>query len=109
MAKKRKTKKKTPEPEWYEIEIEDWEVYYHFGLNTGSKDLVEGAYWEFSNLVLTGKILSPVLEKANKSKITISDDHQLDDHWKPQPTVISAKGIGFMEIPRGDDTLMFYC
>lgn len=33
----------------------------------------------------------------------------MDDHWKEKPTITSAKTIGWMEIPRGDDTLIFYC
>jgi hypothetical protein len=78
-------------------------------LNTGPKDLFDGVYREYSNLILTGNILSPSLEKAGKARIDISDDPQLDDYWKPKPTIISAKAIGWMQIPRGDDTLIFYC
>jgi hypothetical protein len=34
MPQKRKKKKsKKPENETYEIGVEDWEVYYHFGIN----------------------------------------------------------------------------
>jgi len=33
----------------------------------------------------------------------------MDDHWKSNPTIQSAKAVGWMEIPRGDDTLIFYC
>ena len=109
MAKKRKTKKKKPENETYEVEVEDWEVAYHFGLNTLPKDLIEGVYWEHSRLILTGKILSPVLEKAIKARIEIAYEPKMDDHWKEKPTIISAKAIGWMEVPRGDDTLIFYC
>jgi hypothetical protein len=43
MAEKRKTRKKKPEKEYYEIQLEDWEVDYHFGLNTGPKDLLRRA------------------------------------------------------------------
>jgi len=63
MAKKRKTKKKKPEKERYEIEVEDWDADYRFGLNTGPKDLVEGVYWEYSRLVLTGKSFHLSLKK----------------------------------------------
>ena len=108
MAKKCKTKKEKPEKECYEIEVEDWEVYYHFGLNTAPKDLIEGVYWEHSKLTLTGKILSPPVKKASKARIEIAVDPQLDDHWKAKPTIISAEAIGWMEIPRGDDTLIVY-
>ncbi len=100
MAKKRKRKKKEPENETYEIEVEDWETAYHFAINTMPKDLIEGVYSEHSKLILTGKIFSPALEKASKARVEIADDPQLDDHWKPEPTIISAKAIGWMEIPR---------
>jgi len=101
--------KKRPEKEFYEIEVDAWETTYHFGLNTVSKDLFDGVYWEYSKLILTGKVLSPILEKASKARIEMAADPQMDDHWKPKPTIVSAKAIGFMEIPRGDDTLIFYC
>ena len=91
------------------LDTTDWEVDYHFALNTLPKDLIEGVYWENSRLILTGKILSPILEKASKAKIEIAAEPQMDDHWKPKPTIVSAKAIGWMEIPRGDDTLIFYC
>lgn len=109
MVRKRKTNKDVPIPETYEIQVEDWEVYYHFGINTAPKDLVDGAYWEFTNLVLLGSILSPTLKSATKARIEFRDDPQMDDHWQPKPTIISAKAVGSMEIPRGDDTLIFYC
>ena len=109
MAKKRRRKKTIDENETYQIEVVDWEVGYHFALNTLPKDLIEGVYWEHSKLVLTGKILSPILEKANKATVEIAAEPQVDDYWKPKPTIISAKAIGWMEIPRGDYTLIFYC
>ena len=109
MAKKRRTKKKRDENQSYEIEVADWETNYYFGLNPGIKDFIEGAYWEHSRLVLTGKILSPTPEKANNARIEIADEPQMDDHWTQKPTIISAKAIGWMEIPRGDDTLIIYC
>jgi hypothetical protein len=109
MAKKRKRKQEQPKNETYEIEVEDWEVDYYFALNTGPEDLFNGAYMEHSNLVLTGNIFSPSLEKVGKTRIEITADPQMDDFWKPKPTIISAKAIGWMEIPRGDDTLIFHC
>jgi len=109
MTKKRKKKKKEPEKERYEIEVEDWEVAYRFELNTAPKDLVEGVFWEHSRLILTGKILSPIVEKASNAKIEIASKPHMDDHWKTEPTIESAKAIGWMEIPRGEDTLIFYC
>lgn len=109
MAKKRKTIKTTPETETYGIEVEDWEVDYHFALNTTPKGLIEGVYWEHSKLILVGKLLSPLLGKASKARIELAGDPQMDDHWKANPTIISSKAIGWMEIPRGDDTLILYC
>jgi hypothetical protein len=70
---------------------------------------MEGVYWEHPKLLLTGKILSPGLEKANKTRVEIATDPRMDDYWKAEPTITSAKAIGWMEIPRGDDTLIFYC
>ena len=109
MAKKRKTKRKKPETGYYEIEVEDWEVDYHFGLNTASKDLADSIYWEHSTLILTGKILSPIIEQASKARIRISSAPEMDDHWKVNPTIQSAKAIGSMVIPRGEDILEFFC
>ena len=107
--KRKKGKRKEPENEYYEIELGHWEVNYHFGINTGPKDLVPGVYWEHLAIIMPGKILSPVVEKANKAKIQIAAEPQMDDHWKVEPTIVSAKATGWMEIPRGDDTLIFYC
>ena len=109
MAQKRKTKKNTLITESYEIEVEDWEVNYHFGMNIAPKDFIEGVYWEYSKLILIGRIILPAFEKASKTRIEIADDPKLDDHWQPKPTIISAKAIGWMEIPRGDDRLILYC
>lgn len=84
-------------------------MYYNFGLNMAPKDLIEGVYSEYSKLILTGKILSPHLKNANKARIEIAGDPQMDDYWKAEPTISSAKAIGWMEIPRGDDTLILSC
>ena len=107
--RQKKRKKKKPENESYEIEIQDWEADYHFGLNILSRGSDGGAYWEHSKLILTGNILLPALEKANNARLELAGDPQMDDHWSVKPTIISSKAIGFMEIPRGDDTLLFYC
>ena len=109
MAQKQKTKTNIPIKESYEIEVKDWEADYHFGINTAPKDLIEGVYWEYSKLILMGRILLPALDKATRARIEISGDPQLDDHWQQKPTIISAKAIGWMEIPRGDDRLILYC
>ena len=109
MAKKSKKKKQTPESETYEIEINDWEVAYIFELNTLPQDLVEGLFYERSRLILSGNILSPVVKNVSKVRIEIVNEPRLDDHWKPEPTIRSPKGIGWMEIPKGENTLKFSC
>jgi hypothetical protein len=96
MQKKRRVKKKAPQTTYYEIEVDDWEVDYHWGLNTAPKDLIDGAYWEYSNLILPGKILSPVVKGASKVRIELEAEPKMDDHWKAKPTIISAKAIGWM-------------
>jgi len=45
MSRKRKNnRKKKPVNERYEVEVDDWEVDYHFGVNQGSKNIVNGDY-----------------------------------------------------------------
>lgn len=109
MAQKRKKEKNIVIKELYEIEVEEWEIDYFFGINTLSKDMIEGVYWEGCKLILLGRIISPSLDKASTARIEIAADPQLDDHWQSKPTIISAKAIGWMEIPRGDDRLIFNC
>jgi hypothetical protein len=106
--KKRRTKKET-EPQKYEIEINDWEGDYHFGLSQMPKDLHDGLFWERSSLILSGSILSPVVEKASGARVELSAMPEMEDHWTREPTIPSAKAIGWMEIPRGEDTLIFHC
>lgn len=106
MAKKRK-KKKVQENQRYEIEVMDWEVYHHFGI--APKNLFKGSYWEISNLILSGKIISPELKIAEKAKIDLSSEPEMEDHWKTEPTILSAKAIGYMEVPRGEDVLQMHC
>ncbi len=109
MTRKKNTNKNDVIKECYEIEVKDWEVSCHFGINIAPKDLIPGVYWEGSTLILTGGIISPLLDKANRAVIQMTADPQLDDHWQPKPTIISAKAIGWMEIPRGDDRVIFNC
>ena len=108
MAKRRK-KKSIQITESYEIKVEDWEVDYFFRLNTAPKDIIPGVYWESSRLILIGSIIKPAIEKTSKARIEIAADPQLDDHWQSKPTIVSAKAIGWMEIPRGDDRIIFNC
>ena len=109
MPRKKKSKKQEPEDIRYELKIMDYEPYYHFGINEVPQDLLPGAYLEICSLTLNCKILLPDLEKANQAQVKLSEEPKLDDFWTDQPTIISAKAVGWMEIPRGDDTLIFYC
>jgi len=33
----------------------------------------------------------------------------MEDHWTIEPTILSAKAIGFMEVPRGEDVFQMHC
>jgi len=109
VAKKRKIKK-TPESIRYEIKVEDWEVYNYFGIAPKTlKEMGTGAYWEISNLILLGKIINPELKIANRAKVELASEPEMADHWTTEPTIRSAKAIGFMEVPRGEDVLHMRC
>jgi hypothetical protein len=102
----RKRKKKLPIIESYEMEADDWEADYYFGL--APKNIIEGVYWEVSNLIIIGRLISPVLNMVGKVRVKIKADPEVDDHWKPNPTITAAKAIGRMAILR-DNTMEFYC
>ena len=69
MVKRKKPRKKAiVEHEVYQIAMKDWEVYYNFGVD--QRKYSSGAYWEISNLILMGEILSPELKIASKAKCT---------------------------------------
>ena len=108
MAKKRE-RNNIPIIESHEIRVEDWEVDYYLRLNTVIQDLIDGVFWESSQLILIGQLISPVIEKANKARIEIAAKPQMDDHWKQESKIVSAKAVGYMEIPRGEDNLIFHC
>jgi len=65
--------------------------------------------WREGNKTRKRTILCPVVEKASKAKAELSAMPEMDDHWTREPTIPSAKAIGWMEIPRGEDTLIFHC
>ena len=71
MAKKRK-RKEVPVTVSYEIKVEDWEVDYHLSLNIIMQDLIDGVFWESSQLILIAQLISPAIEKASKVKIEIA-------------------------------------
>ena len=59
--KKRKVEK--PQYENYEIEIQDFEVDYHFGINSTRRGIIDGDYWEWVTLKLFGKNFISRIEK----------------------------------------------
>ena len=58
---------------------------------------------------MIGNIISPELKIAEKAKIFLSSSPEKEDHWTTEPTILSAKAIGFMEVPRGEDVLLIHC
>lgn len=110
MSRKQKRRKnRESENERYEIEVKNWEVYYHFGINKVSRDLISGDYCEYSNLILVGNILSPSLKNAAQAKIKIRESPGLDNHWREDEMENPPPAIGLLEIPRGEDVLKFIC
>jgi hypothetical protein len=80
--KRKKPKPKKHEREWYEIEIEDWEVGYSFGINNSLLDLVPGGFWEYLRINLNGKIIRPTLKNASRAKVILISTWKLDDYYK---------------------------
>ncbi len=108
MAKRRK-KQKASEKESYEIDVDEWEVSNHFGINIDRNLLDQGDYWEDARLSLSGNIVSPILKNATKAKINIWENPEFDDHWKETSTEKVPLGIGSMEILRDNETLNLIC
>ena len=110
MAKKKiKKKRKAPETVRYEFEVEDWEIYYNFGIRNTSKDSFEEDFWDISSLTLKSRLVSPVIKNAGKANIEIRGRPELDDHWKKPASEHPPVTIGYMEIPRSEDTLCIDC
>jgi hypothetical protein len=104
-----KRKRKKPENKSYEIEVQDWKVYFHFGVNITRNRFDDGDYSEDSSLTLTGKILSPALKNVSKAEVNIWESQELDDHWKDAPTENQSYSIGMMQILRDNETLHCIC
>ena len=107
--KKAKKKKPERETEQYEFEVQDWEVYYNFGINTTRSGFIPEDFWDISSLTLLGQILSPEIKNAARARIEIRERPELDDHWKEPPREKPPLAVGYMGIPRGDDTLNITC
>ena len=110
MAPKRiKRKRKKPENESYEIEVQDGEVYFHFGVNISRNRFDDGDYSEDSSLSLNGKIESPILKNVSKAEINIWESQELDDHWRDAPEENPPFSIGMMQILWDNETLHCIC
>lgn len=110
MTKKQKNRKrKEPEDITYEIEVNDWKTYYHFGLNKRPTDNFPEVYWEFSNIILSGGIISPDLKIISKANIRINESPELNDHWKNKMLERQPLGIGYIKFEKDDDILEFNC
>lgn len=70
-AKKKRRKKRQPDPVSYLVAIDDWQWRYSFGLNGGRH--IDDPYPEFRHLEITGTLLKPhkVTEKADKAEIIL--------------------------------------
>ena len=108
MPKMRKKRTGT-ESEVYKIEVVNWETDYHFGINKGRNQLIDGNYWEFSTLILKGTIVSPIVESVLKAVLRVSGEPRLDYHWNESSSEKSPLAIGFMQILRDNETLEFFC
>ncbi len=87
MAKKpNKRKKKKPEKELYQIEIEDWKVNHHFGIHLSRNVYGPEYFREDSCLTLLGTITSPILKNVTKANINFCEEPELDDHFKGAST-----------------------
>jgi hypothetical protein len=110
MAKKSKKRKiAKPVPELYEIEVDDWEMNYHFGINEGERYIFSGDYREESYVIFFGRIISPILKRATKAHFHVSGDPNLDDHYKEDAPDKSPSGIGHMQVLRDNETLALQC
>jgi hypothetical protein len=107
--KPKKRKKKKTEYENYEIEIEDYEVDYHFGINFAGRCIAEGDYWEGVTLKLLGKLLYPELKNASKAEIVLSAEPGLDNHWKATHRDNPPYSIGRNQILNENETLFSVC
>ena len=107
--KRKKPKSKKNEKVWYEIEIEDWEVGYTFGINDGPWDLFQGDFWEHLHIDLIGKIIKPTLKNASAAKVILIPTWKLDDYYKNVHREKKPTTTGMIDLPRGSDILEFHC
>ena len=92
--KRKRRKRKKPENESYDIETQDWEVYFHFAVNITRNRFDDGDYSEDSSLSLKGKILTPIIKNVSKTEINIWEIQELEDHWRDAPAENPPFSIG---------------
>ena len=110
MPRKRQKKKlKSTERVWYEIEVNDWEVGYTFGINDALWDLAPGDFWEHLHIDLIGKIIRPTLKNASAAKVILIPTWKLDDYYKNVHREEKPTTTGMIDLPRGSDILEFHC
>lgn len=102
-------KKEKPEYENYEIEIQDYEVDYHFGIDSAWRRITEGDYWEGLTLKLLGKVLYPELKNASKAEVVLSAEPKLENHWKERHRDNPPSSIGMNQILNDNETLYSIC
>jgi hypothetical protein len=106
MATKRK-KRKEPEKEFYEFEIEDWVTDFCFGANLSDKINFPGDYFEHSTLSLSGKIISPEIKNATKVRVRIFESPELENHWDNNQES-SPESIGYITLLKEIDLLEIF-
>jgi len=110
MASKPKSRKmRKPVPANYEIEIQDWGVYFHLATTLGRSRAHDGDYAEDSCLFLYGKVLSPSIKDVTKVELNIWERPELNDHWKNTPSEKPPSSVGMLQILRDKITLHGIC
>jgi len=105
-GKRQKRRPKKPEPEYYQIEVDNWDASYTFGANRSGKRFSED-YFESSYIFLNGKIVSPSLKKTDQARIMISSDHKLKDCWEQPSMEKPAELVGWITLLTDDSLLEF--
>lgn len=91
MAIQRKAKKKKEEMRLYELQIEDWSVYYSV---SSSKNILVSK--EHSEIFLHGKLEPPYPKDITRGKIHLYEDSKMDQPSEP---------IGNMTVTKAQDIL----
>jgi hypothetical protein len=101
----KRKKRKEPEIELYEFEIEDWMADCSFGVN---QSFFQGDYNEHSTLIIVGNIISPKVQNTPKARIQLIEGPEFESHWeKNQPT--SPQSIGSITLLKDISLLEIFC